>query len=370
MEEKNNVVEAEIVGIDNNENGPIVDAEIKELKPEDFNDNIITVDTYDELPGNSKYEGKDSPIENTYYVTTDTYSVYRWIDGKYIEVKNFDVKYDKLSKDFVYTLPEEDKLVYEAAVYMQENPDADIFEKYKNEEALKDIYKLAEYSKEKNQTINDALKEVIDIRASQLAIQNESSIMNKAFNKYAPSSYAKTYFETNDILNGLIPDKNGKYREVPEKKKEIYLKSLDIEDIIKKLDDPKFIKKSIKDSSDVRFKRHASRVNFFLRQYYKNSNLDGSSVVLNCNKSVDAISNRFKISKRFARAYYIAISELSNTWEPYDIFNAEYVYFCNLNAVVALSIKDDDIKQTASESKFLNSFKFFFDKLKEKRNVL
>lgn len=265
--------------------------------------------------------------------------------------------------------------VYESALILQNHPDADIFAYWRQTGKCKDLLKLVDDVADKDKAEQkNSVKDMVDIRATEMAMKLEYEKIQKKVKAAMPEEFAKSYFHTNDILYGVIPDDEGKIHPINDPKTtEIYLKALEIADLLAMLDDEKFIHKVIKDIKAVRFRRHADRVNFFLKQYYRNKSLKENSAVIDCNQSVTHIMKSFKkrnevtpFTEEIVKGYFIALSELTKTWEPYNLFNAEYVYLCNMNAIVSTVADKDEENPTASEAKFCHNISLFFQKLEMK----
>lgn len=319
MEEidKKEELEVEEVGIDNNEDGPVVEGELVEKTDEEKDD---------------------------------------------------DLEFEPIPEEFRSEFSKEELDVYDSALLMQNNPETDIVRYWRDHKICEELLKCIDScnTEEERNQMKDAAKDIVNMQAYQIAINAAYKKMNSEIKKSIPKDFAKSYFHNNNIFYGVIPDKNGNIRELKNPKMtDMYIKSIDIEDIISLLDDPKFIRKAKKDSAKrVRFKRHVDRVNLYLRQYYKNRNLTNKSPIINCANSIKYLVDAYKIDERIARFYYIALSELTKTWEPYNFLNAEFIYLCNMNAIVSCNIENEEAEPDASEAKFYNNIKLFFDKVK------
>lgn len=279
-----------------------------------------------------------------------------------------DYKYEPLTDEQRKTLSKDEQDIYDSAVMMQDNPEVDIFSFWKENNMCKDLLDSIKHSPDnEKKDMKEAAKDIVDMQAAQIALNLEYKKMQDAIKTAMPEEFAKAYFHNNDIMYGVIPDDNGKIHELKNPEvTEVYLKALDIKDILAMLDDPKFVRKAKKDSNkDVRFQRHVDRVNLYLNQYYRNRNLTSKSPIVNCANTIPHMIKAFDLTPQQARVYYIALSELTKTWEPYNLLNAEFIYLCNMNAIVACAVDKEESEPAASEAKFFNNIKLFFDKVKQ-----
>lgn len=286
-------------------------------------------------------------------------------DNSIIQEDNYNLP--ELTEKEMEALSEDDRSIYKAALEIQANPDFDLFGYWKNNKSMKSMFKdIYNASPDKLEEAKKTLKEVVDIKATNIAMQAEYNRTREKIKAAMPQEFSKAYFHGQDVMFGVIADEEG-VTHVPsdEALTNIYLDSLELKDLISLLDDEKAVRKINKNSHNKnRFKRDFARIDRYLKQFYKNENINPQSPVINSKKAVPYLIEGYKVDKFKAIAFYSALSLLTEKWPAVDLHKAAYIYLCHMNAI-ACSAFDMDTEPYASESKFYYSIKLFFDKYTE-----